>query len=91
MIFLNYLLNKKFFQNIKILLQIFAMLPVFTATTEWSFSALRKLKNSVRSTIIESKLNGLALLNVHKDILVNINVVVNKFARKKKRRMQLED
>jgi len=37
----------------------------------------------------EVRLNGLAMLNIHKEI--DINQVVDTFARKKKRRMELED
>jgi hypothetical protein len=59
------------------------MLPVSTVTTERSFSTLRKLKNAMRSTITGSRRNGLALLNVHNDTLVDIDVVVNEFAGKK--------
>ncbi|KAL4098636.1 hypothetical protein QTP88_023199 [Uroleucon formosanum] len=79
----------EFFPNIKILLQIFTTLPVSTATAERSFSTLRRLKNYLRSTMSEVRLNGLAMLNIHKEI--DINQVVDTFAQKKKRRMELED
>ncbi|KAF0727401.1 zinc finger MYM-type protein 1-like, partial [Aphis craccivora] len=62
---------------------------VSTATAERSFSTLRSLKNYLRSTMSEIRLNGLAMLNIHKEI--DINQVVDTFARKKKRRMELED
>ncbi|KAL4143572.1 hypothetical protein QTP88_005890 [Uroleucon formosanum] len=58
---------EEYFPNIKIILQLFAMLPVSTATAERSFSTLRRLKNYMRSTMTESRLNGLALLNIHKE------------------------
>lgn len=72
----------EFFPNIKILLQIFATSPVSTATAERSFSTLRRLKNYLRSTMSEVRLNGLAMLNIHKEI--DINQVVDTFAQKKK-------
>jgi len=37
----------------------------------------------------EVRLNGLAMLNIHKEI--DINQVVDTFTQKKKRRMELED
>lgn len=40
------------------------------------------MKNDMHSIITDSRLNGLALLNVQKDLLVDIDVVVNEFARK---------
>ncbi|XP_060853297.1 52 kDa repressor of the inhibitor of the protein kinase-like [Rhopalosiphum padi] len=72
----------EFFPNIKILLQIFATLPVSTATAERSFSTLRRLKNYLRSTMSEVRLNGSAMLNIHKEI--DIKQVVDTFAQKKK-------
>lgn len=39
----------------------------------------------------ESRLNSLDLLNVHKDKHVDIDLIVNQFAKKKNRRIQLED
>ncbi|KAF0298378.1 repressor of the inhibitor of the protein kinase [Amphibalanus amphitrite] len=50
------------------LLHIFATLPVTTATSERSFSALKRLKTYLRSTLTEDRLNGLAMLYVHRDI-----------------------
>ncbi|XP_022171524.1 52 kDa repressor of the inhibitor of the protein kinase-like isoform X1 [Myzus persicae] len=82
---------EEYFPNIKILLQLFATLPVSTATAERSFSTLRRLKNYMRSTMTESRLNGLALLNIHKDKDIDIDKVVDQFSRKKRRRMQMED
>ncbi|XP_025422746.1 52 kDa repressor of the inhibitor of the protein kinase-like [Sipha flava] len=78
---------EEYFPNIKILLQLFATLPVSTSTAERSHSTLRRLKNYMRSTMTESRLNGLALLNIHKDKHIDIDIVT----RKKKRKMQLED
>ena len=41
-------------------------LPITTATTERSFSALRRLKTYLRSTMKEDRLSGLALMDIHK-------------------------
>ena len=54
------------FPAVATLLQIFATLPVTTATNERSFSALKYLKNYLRSTMTQERLNGLALLYVHR-------------------------
>ncbi|KAL4082892.1 hypothetical protein QTP88_029546 [Uroleucon formosanum] len=75
---------EEYFPNIKILLQLFATLPVSTATAKRSFSTLRRLKNYMRSTMTESRLNGLALLNIHKEKQIDIDLVVDQFTRKKK-------
>jgi hypothetical protein len=50
------------------MLQIFATLPVTTATGGKSFSALKYLKNCLRSTMIEDRLNDLAHLYINRDI-----------------------
>jgi len=52
--------------NIKILLQLFATLPVISATPERTFSTLKRLKTYLRSTMSEERLNGLALTNINK-------------------------
>ena len=62
--------NKISYPNIAILLQIFATIPVITTTAERSFSLLRVLKTYLRSTMKEGRkeerLNGLALLAIHR-------------------------
>ena len=58
------------FPTVKKLLRILATLPVRTTTcsSERSFSTLRRLKTYLRNTIGSNRLNGLALLNIHRDI-----------------------
>lgn len=70
------------YPNIETLLHIFATLPVTTATSERSFSCLKYLKSYLRSTMSEPRLNGLALLFVHKDIDLNYEEVIHEFSRK---------
>ena len=65
---------------VSLLLHIFATLPVTTATNERSFSALKHLKTYLRSTMKEQRLNGLAMLFVHKDMTLDREAVVNQFA-----------
>ena len=73
------------FQNIKVALRIIGTLPVTSCKCERSFSALRRLKTYTRSTMVAEKLNGLALLHVHKDIIVNIGKVIGLYAMKNRR------
>lgn len=58
-----------------------------SATPERTFSTLRRIKSWMRTRMREDRLTGLALLNVHRDIEVNIEEVVNRFARKKTRKL----
>ncbi|GBM01713.1 repressor of the inhibitor of the protein kinase [Araneus ventricosus] len=69
-----------FFPNIYILLKLLAVVPISVATVERSFSSLRKLKTYLRNTTSESRLNGLALLSIHRDIKIRDEEVLDKFA-----------
>ncbi|XP_060868613.1 52 kDa repressor of the inhibitor of the protein kinase-like [Metopolophium dirhodum] len=63
------------------LLKIFITLPVSTATGERSFSTLRRLKTYLRNFSGQIRLNGLALLNIHRDINVDINDVLDELTK----------
>lgn len=70
---------------IKRLLQIMATLPVTTCTSERSFSTLRRLKTYLRNTTNEERLNGLALLNVHRDCKIDPERVIDELCAKPRR------
>ncbi|GBO21253.1 repressor of the inhibitor of the protein kinase [Araneus ventricosus] len=72
--------DKTFFPNIYILLKLLAVVPVSVATVERSFSILRRLKTYLKNTTSESRLNGLALLSIHRDIKIRDEEVLDKFA-----------
>nr|XP_042895669.1 52 kDa repressor of the inhibitor of the protein kinase-like [Parasteatoda tepidariorum] len=72
--------DKTFFPNIYILLKLLAVLPVSVATVERSFSSLRRLKSYLRNTTSENRLNGLALLSIHRDVKISDEEVLDKFA-----------
>ena len=74
------LCQKDVFPAIKKLLSVLATLPVSSATAERSFSALRLIKSDLRTTMTQSRLNGLCLMYMHNDISVNTDVIVQKFA-----------
>lgn len=71
------------FPNVHWLLQILAPLPVTTAEAERSFSTLRRLKTYLRASTTNDRLLGLALLNVHRDIAVSPEDVLNALSRKR--------
>lgn len=77
--------NISMYPSVNKLLQILATLPVTSCTAERSFSTLKYLKSYLRNTTSETRLNGLALLYVHKDILVNSEEVLNELAKKPRR------
>ena len=79
------------FPNIYASMQILVMLPVTTCTCERSISVLRRLKTYLRSTLSEQRLNGLALLNVHHDVNIDVQEVIDRFATRHPRKMKLLD
>ena len=68
-----------------VLIQILASLPVTTATNKRSFSTFKYLKTYLRNTTKEVRLNGLALLYVHRDISLDFEQIIAKFSRKNRK------
>lgn len=56
------------------LLRIYLTVPMTTATAERTFSTLRRLKNYLRSTMTQKRLNNLVLLHTHKDRTDNLDL-----------------
>lgn len=75
------------YPNIRKFLCIMATLPVSVATAERSFSTLRRIKLWLRSSMVEDRLTGLALLHVHKNVPIDVNDVITRFARRRKRKI----
>ena len=57
---------KQLLSQVHILLQLFLTIPVTTATSERTFSALRRLKTYLRTMMSQDRLNHLLLLYCHK-------------------------
>lgn len=73
------------FPVIRKLLQIMATLPVTTSTSERSFSTLRRLKTYLRNTTGALRLNGLALLNIHREVPLSPEEILDELATKPRR------
>ena len=67
------------FPNINSLLITLCTLPFNSVECERNGSALKRLKTYLRSTMGQSRLNGLALLYINKDIKVDSKEVVRRF------------
>ena len=80
-----------FFPNITVILKICATFPVTSCECERSISALRLLKTYLRSTMGQDRLSSLALAFIHRNVTVDIDAVVQEFARKQPRRILLPD
>ena len=79
------------FPNISVTLKILGVIPVTSCECERSISALRRLKTWLRSTMEEERLNGLALMHINNDVKIDIEKVVDVFARENRTRMRLAD
>ncbi|XP_076658585.1 52 kDa repressor of the inhibitor of the protein kinase-like [Halictus rubicundus] len=75
------------YPNIRKFLCIMATLPVSVATAERSFSTLRRIKSWLRSSMVEDRLTGLALLHIHKNVPIDVNDVITRFGRRRKRKI----
>ena len=76
------------FPNISILLRIFLTIPITNCQGERSFSTLSRVKNHVRSTMGQTRLNSLSLLCIESDLLQSLdtNSIIDKFALEKSRK-----
>ena len=71
--------DSEFFPNIHSILKLVLTLPVGSVPCELSFSAMRRLKNWSRSTMVENRLTGLALLFIHRDMTISQENILNRF------------
>jgi hypothetical protein len=74
--------------DVTVAYRILLTVPVTVASAERSFSKLKLLKNYLRSTMSQERLNGLAMCSIEKDILdtIDFNTILNDFASRNARR-----
>ena len=82
--------DPKVFPGILSMLRVLGTLPMTSCTVERSASTLRRIKTWLRSSMAQKRLNSLALMHVHKDITIDREAIIDRFARKHPRRMQLK-
>lgn len=79
-----------FYPNIHCVLKVLLTMPVSTASAERSFSSLRRLKTYLRSTMTDTRLTGLALMNIHHDIKIDSERVLQEFDATGRRRVNFK-
>jgi len=62
------------FDQVESLIRLLLVIPVASAEAERSFSALRRLKTWLRTTMTQVRLNNLAVCHVHQETLDNIDL-----------------
>jgi hypothetical protein len=74
--------------NVSIAYRILLTVPVTVASAERSFSKLKLLKNYLRSTMSQERLNGLAMCCIERNMLdsIDLDTVIDDFASKNARK-----
>ncbi|KAJ8682083.1 hypothetical protein QAD02_017875 [Eretmocerus hayati] len=78
--------DEDIFPTVHTLLRILVTIPYTAASAERSFSTLKRVKSWLRSTMGESRLVGLALMNVHRDIMLDLERVLDRYASMRRHR-----
>ena len=81
-------IDKDAYVNIYTMLQILITIPISSASCERSISALRNLKTYLRNTMVQDRLNGLALMHAHREMELDLEKIVDLFANLHPRRMR---
>ena len=79
------------FPNIFAALKILGTIPVTSCECERTISVLRRLKTYLRSSMTQERLNGLAMMSIHRNHPFDVDRVINLFAAKHPRKMVLID
>ena len=79
--------KRQWLAEVQTLLQLILIMPATNATSERSFSGLRRIKTYLRSTMKQERLNSLMILHVQKERIDNLrlNQVAAEFAAKGQR------
>ena len=64
------------FSNVWVLMKILLVMPATNASSEHSFSGLRRIKTYLRTTMTQKRLNDLMVLNIHKEKTALLNLAV---------------
>ena len=83
-VILNYLLNDQ-----KQIINLFLLTSVTSCTVERANSSLQFVKSCFRGAMSEDRFNALVLLFLHNDIELDIDAVIDMYARRHPRRMIL--
>jgi len=73
--------QKDLLEQVGLVVKLVLVMPATNATSERSFSALRRVKSYLRSTMTQNRLNHLLLLHVHKEYTDSLDLksITNRF------------
>jgi hypothetical protein len=76
-------LNTRYIQHHQYLLT----MQVSSATSMGSFSALRRVKSYLRSTMNDERLSNLSLMHIHRHVQVDLVMIIDDFVSRRNRRL----
>ena len=82
--------TESMFPNIHHVLRVMCTVPVTSCECERSISVLQLLKIYLRSSMGQERFSGLALMHIHYSMELNLEEIVNIFARQNPQRMVLD-
>ncbi|XP_066029066.1 52 kDa repressor of the inhibitor of the protein kinase-like [Pocillopora verrucosa] len=82
-------IDKDAYVNIYSMLKVLITIPISSASCERSISSLRNLKNYLRNTMTQDRLNGMALMHAHRDMDFDLECIIDLFAELHPRRMRM--
>ena len=82
--------QRSFFSEICRLLRLILIMPATNAASERSFSAIRRLKTYLRSTMAQSRLNHIMILSINKEKAdsIDLGAVGNEFVGQREVRLR---
>ena len=85
---LEFVIAADCYPNVLVAYRILLTVPVTVVSAGKSFSKLKLLKNYLRSTMSQERLNGLAMCTIERDILdtIDLNTVLDDFTSRNARR-----
>ena len=82
---------RELFPNVDTLLRIYLTIPVTNCSGERSFSTLKRVKNTLRTSTSDERLNHLSLMCIESELLKGIDFtnIISDFAKAKARKVML--
>jgi hypothetical protein len=79
---LQFVIDADCYPNVSIAYQILLTMPLTVASAKRSFSKLKLIKKYLRSTMLQERLNGLAICSIEMMILesIELDIILNDFA-----------
>uniref|UniRef100_A0A1X7V1P6 DUF4371 domain-containing protein n=1 Tax=Amphimedon queenslandica TaxID=400682 RepID=A0A1X7V1P6_AMPQE len=83
--------EKELLSEVIVLMKLILVMPATNSTSERSFSAMRRIKTYLKSTMTQEQLNSLIVLHAHNDLTDNLSLtdIANDFVSKSERRYQV--